>query len=323
MFALHLRSYKTKKIIRSLHMSSLLNVRIILVFLFSLSVSGLSHASYSQIISFGDSLSDTGNVFTATGSPPAPYYNGNFSNGPVWVERLATQLGVAAPQASLAGGTNYSWGGARTTINAPVPSTQSQLLTYLTDVGGVADSNALYTILTGGNDLQAFAGGSSGVPQLLSDAQAVATFATDLINAGAQNILILNVPDLGTAPVSDGNEGLATAFTQLFNDELETSILGLNSSKVKFLDLFTLTQELVADPVAAGLSNVTESCLAVTGGAGGAICDQFLFWDDIHPTAVGHQLIADAAFSTVVPVPAAAWLFGSALIGLAGVARRK
>jgi phospholipase/lecithinase/hemolysin len=31
---------------------------------------------YTQIVVFGDSLSDVGNVFAATGLPPAPYYQG-------------------------------------------------------------------------------------------------------------------------------------------------------------------------------------------------------------------------------------------------------
>jgi hypothetical protein len=45
-----------------------------------------------NIIVFGDSLSDTGNAFEATGrrEPPSPpYFAGRFSNGPVWVEDFA------------------------------------------------------------------------------------------------------------------------------------------------------------------------------------------------------------------------------------------
>src|SRR4051794_6489859 len=64
------------------------------------------------IVSFGDSLTDTGNLYAATGQPPAPYDMGRFSNGPLWVEYLANQLGVAAPTASLLGGSNYAWAGA-------------------------------------------------------------------------------------------------------------------------------------------------------------------------------------------------------------------
>ncbi len=70
------------------------------------------------IVSFGDSLSDVGNISIGSGgtqpSPTTNYYEGRFSNGPVWVEYLAKDLGVAAPTAALAGGTDYAFGGAQT-----------------------------------------------------------------------------------------------------------------------------------------------------------------------------------------------------------------
>ncbi len=51
-------------------------------------------SAYSDIFVFGDSLSDSGNVFAATGGfPPAPYYDGRFSNGPTYAEDLAGMLG--------------------------------------------------------------------------------------------------------------------------------------------------------------------------------------------------------------------------------------
>ena len=48
-----------------------------------------SWAGLTQIVAFGDSLIDTGNVFAATGNPPAPYFDGRYSNGSIWVEYLA------------------------------------------------------------------------------------------------------------------------------------------------------------------------------------------------------------------------------------------
>src|SRR5579872_6310142 len=64
----------------------------------------------TQIVAFGDSLSDTGNDLIAFGSPQPPYYQGRFSNGPNWIDDLAAKLGVPDPQPSLAGGTNYAYG---------------------------------------------------------------------------------------------------------------------------------------------------------------------------------------------------------------------
>ena len=73
-------------------------------------------------MAFGDSLSDTGNDLIAFGSPQPPYYQGRFSNGPNWIDDLAAKLGVPDPQPSLAGGTNYAYGGATaTSVNTGVP----------------------------------------------------------------------------------------------------------------------------------------------------------------------------------------------------------
>ena len=95
---------------------------------------GSAQACLVGVTFFGDSFSDTGNVLALTTPfPPPPFPNfpcapGRFSNGPVWTEHLAASLGFPAasnpshlifdgatvvpigPQ----GGTNFSFGGART-----------------------------------------------------------------------------------------------------------------------------------------------------------------------------------------------------------------
>jgi phospholipase/lecithinase/hemolysin len=66
--------------------------------------SALGDASVRRIIGFGDSLSDTGEIFDTdlralgVGSPPAPiYYQGRFSNGPVAFDYLQDLLAVEVP----------------------------------------------------------------------------------------------------------------------------------------------------------------------------------------------------------------------------------
>ena len=49
-------------------------------------------AQFTEIVAFGDSLTDTGNVYAATNGlvpPPEVYHQGRFSNGLLWVEWLA------------------------------------------------------------------------------------------------------------------------------------------------------------------------------------------------------------------------------------------
>ena len=85
----------------------------------SLLLGGAARAGpITGIVSFGDSLSDVGNDYLGSGgvqpAPAADYYHGHFSNGPIWLEYLAKDLGIAAPTPALAGGTDYAFGGAQT-----------------------------------------------------------------------------------------------------------------------------------------------------------------------------------------------------------------
>ena len=80
-----------------------------------------ARAGLTQIVAFGDSLIDTGNVFAATGQPPAPYYDGRFSNGPVWVEYLAGRLGIAARRPASPAGRTTPGAGPRPASASPRP----------------------------------------------------------------------------------------------------------------------------------------------------------------------------------------------------------
>src|SRR5687768_11182352 len=90
-------------------------------------------ASFSQVIIFGDSLSDAGNVHEATNGliPGPPYYNGRFSNGPTYAEVLTANLGLSAAP-SFHGGTNYAVGGARTDAHflGPFATVLGQVASY-------------------------------------------------------------------------------------------------------------------------------------------------------------------------------------------------
>src|SRR5262245_39856768 len=79
---------------------------------------------FSKVYVFADSNLDNGNVFIATSADPNDPYpttppsppddHGRYSNGPLWVEVMAARLGLPNPAPSLAGGTDYAWGGATT-----------------------------------------------------------------------------------------------------------------------------------------------------------------------------------------------------------------
>ena len=279
---------------------------------------------------FGDSLSDVGNVYLATGGtePASPYVNGEFSNGPVWVQDLAARLGLPALSPSLIGGTDYAFGGATTgssyTNNPQVPNLAQQVGAFFL-AHASAPSDALYTFSIGANDLFGILDGSTGggvTPQqaAAAAAQVVALEAGDLEAAGARDLALFDVPDLGETPqitaLGPAASAEASALSAYFDQQVLIDLAPVEAAGLTVFDLdtYALIDEAVNDPSVFGFSNVTAPCW--TGGftgsvTGGSICstdpavqDSYLFWDDVHPTAAGHLLVADAALSAMgLPVP--------------------
>ena len=275
---------------------------------------------YSGFYVFGDSLSDSGNIYaTTSGSmPPSPYFNGRFSNGPTYAENLGARYGFAAGP-SLLGGTNYAFGGATAGGSAmAIPSLGDQVSMFRA-LPGQADSHALYVLWAGGNDLRANPG-AAGVASALGG---ISGAIQGLYQEGARNFLVMNLPNLGLTPEAqaNGTTAAATAGSMVFNTYFNGTIGSLQGalvgSNIRTLDTFALLSSIVANPVASGLGNVTDACFN-----GAAVCsnpDSYLFWDGIHPTAAGHRLIADAAFNVLaVPEPEtyALMLAGMGLLAL-------
>jgi phospholipase/lecithinase/hemolysin len=310
---------------------------------FALSSAVANAASYTSITFFGDSLSDTGNVFLATGGavPAAPYFNGRFSNGLVWTEYLAISVGLgSSATASLMGGNNYAFGGARTGTAGSPPGVLAQAAGLWAPAHpGGADPGGLYVVVGGGNDLRdarlAFQT-NSAADQAGRQAAAMAA-ATNLISVlsllasqGAQHVLLANLPDLGQTPEAVGLGLVASSSdaTARFNALLPT-IAGAGASfglNVNTLDLFGLQNLVMNDALfngagIYGITNVFTPCGSFPGSIG-ISCNLSLFSDALHPSGRAHQLIGEAAFAALVPVPAAIWLFGSAL-GVMGWMRRK
>ena len=74
-------------------------------------------------MAFGDSLSDPGNLFVATAgaTPPSPYFQGHFSNGVTWAERLSgAPLNFFTFAAGRPGSVDFAFGGARTDTAVPI-----------------------------------------------------------------------------------------------------------------------------------------------------------------------------------------------------------
>jgi phospholipase/lecithinase/hemolysin len=302
-------------------------------------------AAFTSLSIFGDSLSDTGNVFLATAGtqppPGQPYAGGAFSNGPLWTDLLASSLGfAAASNPSLAGGTNYAWAGARTN-GGSIPSTQVQVLNNAVGYwGGIAaDPTGLYVLVAGGNDMRdartAFPSNSAtdqaGRQTAANTAASALTSTLQVMAAkGVKNVLLSSLPDLGNTPeaVSLGVVAASTDASLRFNTAMSGVVnaalgLGLN---VSFLDMAGVANAIRNDALfnsgaIYGITNVLTPCAGFTGSTGVA-CNVSAFSDALHPSARTHLFIAAAAVAAV-PEPAPLLLMAAGLVVLAAARRRR
>ena len=253
--------------------------------------------TFSDILVFGDSLSDTGNAFAATGNPQPPYFDGRYSNGPLWIDYFAERLGLPAPAASQLGGTNHAWASAESGEGQSpfgVPNVRQQVDDFLN--GNIPRANELIVVWGGANDLF---GGQTDPATAVTN---IVTAVSNLAHAGGAHFMVPNLPPLSLAPfvhsLSAEEQQTLDAESEEFNRLLDASLDELQSQlhiAVFRVDIEGLTRQVLADPSAFGFTNVTDGALndGVTTGQG------YLIWDDFHPTTAAHKLIADSAYDTL------------------------
>jgi outer membrane lipase/esterase len=294
-------------------------------------------APITSLYVFGDSLSDQGNAFILTGGfPPQPYAQ-RASNGPVAVERLANDLGIALAPAAL-GGTNYAVVGATSgTANISATVYQQPVLAgtgLLTQVGEflltgpVSDpTGSLFFVWAGANDL--FVDPSQQA--VLTAVTNIATAVTALYGDGARRFLVPNLPDLSLTPFGlaqppaqrAGLQALSSGFNLALANAL-TGLMQLPGINITPFDTFGQLTDISNNPGAYGFTNASAPCLTGNIVVGGMVCanpDSFVFWDTLHPTTAAHRVLGDA-FDRAVPEPATLTLVGLGM-ALAIVRRRR
>lgn len=297
-------------------------------------VFGQQVPAFTQIIVFGDSLSDDGNItrrvndlfFLSYPGHDFDYADGRFTNSTntvpaslrfagVWHEQLAAKFLQLAPATySLAGGLDHAFGGAttndgviqRTVIRNTTPFGGGQYAIRIDNLGQqvtnflashTPDPGALYVVWGGGNDLF----DDAGAANVTATANRVGALVSRLAVAGARNFLVPNVPSLGAVPhynqqaVAPALNAASASYRTQLDAGLDAATSSLASqgiaARIYRLDIFTLFQTLVAQPAYFGFTNTRDSAQfqALVNP------DQYLFWDDIHPTAAAHFQIAAAA----------------------------
>lgn len=264
--------------------------------------------AYSELIVFGDSLSDTGNHPAATLGLPYPYYQNRISNGPNAVDTLAVQLGLTAEPSNFLlnrrDGTNYAVSGANASGIEPHDLHQ-QLNAYLGTASLPLRDNALYVVMIGGNDIRD-AAYTSNLTQAKAQAQAAASSVNNalqrLLAQGARELLVAGVPDVGTTPESRKREASSpgimartTTLSQTFNAQLEQDITVLESTyavDIRYYNAFAPLSAILQAPSQHGFDNTRDACFSASPYQFHPDCDfnTFVFFDAIHPTAKVHRI---------------------------------
>ncbi|MBW4593867.1 MAG: SGNH/GDSL hydrolase family protein [Brasilonema angustatum HA4187-MV1] len=280
-----------------------------------------SAAGFSQFNVFGDSLSDTGNVFTVsqqnspTGPipPDPPYFQGRLSNNKIWVDYFGQDIGLTPTLfANLSTqtptqGINFAFVGSLSgEDNAFVPGAPGVLKQVASFVGNnqKVDPNALYAVWGGGNDY--LFGQNPNVNQTVSN---LSNAVGALAQAGAKNILVFNLPDLGKIPlaVRTGNSSSLTTLTNIHNAALASAlgqfsnIPGVNIIPV---DINSLFNRVIANPGEFGFKDVNTSCVVYDIRSNQVLktCNNpndYLFFDEVHPTTNAHKLVAETALAAI------------------------
>ncbi len=277
---------------------------------------------FTDLYAFGDSLTDTGNIFALTNNfepPSPPYFDGRYSSGPVWIETLAPLLGLEVDFET-------------TVLEDPLTNNQAVGGAF-TDFRNAFGSNLFGTGILGQVARFAAAGGRIARKDLVvvwggANNYAFDPFAdpdqvvADLVEAveqladlGGRRFLLPNLPDLGRTPYGKEplfgtseelsaksrahNAALAAAAAELRDDDdLAVLVLDVESGFDTLLDAGTVFVE-VEEPCLDDFRQDNRVCPELgdtfdAGALGGK-----LFWDTFHPSSKAHAMIAFLAQGTL------------------------
>ncbi|HEY4144868.1 SGNH/GDSL hydrolase family protein [Pinirhizobacter sp.] len=255
----------------------------------------------TRMIVFGDSLSDTINAWNRSlhlAPHTKSWSGGRFSNGHVWPEVASKLTGLDL--------VNFAFGAAAADGNVLIPGVVQQVATWRrlrTTASSVDDDRNVYVVLIGGND---FINYGKQADQVLAHVESAARM---LLDDGARDIVLMNLPDVSLAPEVHGTPHELTVREQVlaFNaglEQLRTRLSG--RARVDVFDAFSHFSATLERPSDYGIDNIRDSCLDIHGKgplvyagrhAVAKACinaDTYLFWDKLHPTRRVHAVLGEA-----------------------------
>ena len=281
-------------------------------------------ASYTSAWFFGDSLSDPGNLYAETGTPQSPpYFEGRFSNGPVWAEHIADDFTAHG----LATG-NFAFGGATAADTPGAAHDLAEQISTFSSSGASLGRRPVAAMWIGSNDILDTIGSTPTAEAVgaaaVNAAVAVGQGISSLVGQGVRNVVVFNLAPLQLTPqfalIAPQAAPLAQFGADTFNAALAGIVAGMgDAARVKTVDIHLALTDLVANPEKYGVSDVVNPCIY-----GNSVCSpeqalQRAFFDPVHPNSIVHGDIADLVRPDIAPVPLPASVL-MMLVSVAGLA---
>lgn len=281
-------------------------------------VGGLWDGKYiNQIYSFGDSLTDIGNLgdpaqFPRCDDSVAPDTNGcSETNGPycakTWVAYLGEDLNIPIT-ASRYNGNNFAVIGAEYFDTDP-NTISNQYINFLSTTPNISAST-LFTIWAGANDIKDHLPHlQAELPSIIAQDNIVVRFKiSSIIARGGKNILVLGLPDLSATP-------LARTFlsqelpqiqrtSQVYNcyltaelTSLQSSLGNSNGTQIYTVDTFAFLDDVVNNYQSYGFLHGIDYphyynyCFLNPGDNDAA---HYIFYNDFHPSSYAHHILAES-----------------------------
>jgi phospholipase/lecithinase/hemolysin len=276
----------------------------------------------ARVIAFGDSFADIGQGGTR--------YTVNDGSNNIWTLQVAASYGRPLTTAK-SGGLSYATANARVAAkpdavgSTATPTVEEQVNAFL--AGNSLGATDLVLVSAGIGDIVAEMAKVNAGTETSADAlanvraagRALGAQVRRLVDAGAKHVAIAGVYDIGKSPwaLETAQTGVLNQLAGKFNEDLLVSMVDLGAT-VLYVDTALHFNLVIASPGTYSLTNATtEACNSVDAGVGigtgkgqvnSGLCttstlvpgvdpNVYLFADRLYPTAVGHRLFGDYAYS--------------------------
>lgn len=294
-------------------------------FIYEKQVPQQKNNTQQRMIVFGDSYSDNGNDYMLSQNQypnTTAYYQGRFSNGPVWAEYFAKLLNID-PNDPIQF-VNYAYGQAKilspstiTVYGSPnkeysIPSLSDEVDTYEKNYAQFK-TNDIVVVFISTNDF--FDISSTNTQNFFVKAADYQSLQVErLIELGAKHIVVLNGRDVTLSPLAKIVARTNTKSTdetkisdylknfrnliQIYNQRLNEKLS--HHKEVVIYDIFEFDNNM------AKKMDPNEMCYQNPQGdyqhVAGSICNnpnQFFYYDRIHTTSFVNSLLAEDVYNKV------------------------